>query len=87
MPKAFLNSGGTNEELTLRRGNIPSLHESTTTFLKSNALVSRGPMTCIPLRGSPLNGTEAPEINVSSNLTKVEGSTFSPLILKELMEV
>ncbi len=70
-PKPFRSSGGMNDELTVFFGNVPSLAENSTIFLKSNARVSKGPIICIPTKGSPSNGTDTSLISWSNKRTQV----------------
>jgi len=44
------------ESSALFLGNMPSLTDSSSTFLKSRLRVSSKPMICRPLTGSPENG-------------------------------
>ena len=67
------SSGGMNEDEAERLGKTPSPAESMTMFRKSRALVSSGPITWRPFKGSPVKGTDIGARTCESSLAKVAG--------------
>ncbi len=51
-----------NEFCDFPEGNLPSFTEVITTFSKSRTLLSRTPIICKPVNGSPSNETSAKSI-------------------------